>query len=211
MSILSKNRWLKKSLLTLAFISAFILLFFLFRFQLLRAAGRYLISEDEPCRVQAIFILAGGPKDRADEALLLYKQGFGPVLICTGATVPADFQALGLPYTEAEITAKYLSRLGLDSSAIVLLPEGSSTLQESRLILNYCLANRLDSVMVVSHRFHTRRIRSFFEKAFREAGIYLNIHGAPASQYDEKRWWENEYGLLMVNNEYVKLIYYLIF
>lgn len=211
MSILSTHRRLGKYLMALLFVSVFFLLLFLFRFELLRATGRYLISEDEPCRVQAIFVLAGGPKDRADEALELYRQGLGRFLVCTGGTVPADFEALGLLFREAEITAAYLARSGMDSSAIVLLPEGSSTLEESDLILRYCLEKKLDTVMVVSHRFHTRRIRSFFEKPFREAGIYLNIHGAPSSQYDEKRWWENEYGLLMVNNEYVKLIYYLIF
>lgn len=211
MSILSKKHRVRKYLLALSVACLFFLLLFLFRFELLRAGGRYLISEDEPCRVQAIFILAGGPKDRAEEALALYRKGFGRLLVCTGGTVPADFEALGLPYREAEISARYLSRSGADSSVIRLLPEGSSTLEESKLILGYCLANGLDSVMVVSHRFHTRRIRSFFEKPFREAGIYLNIHGAPSSQYDEERWWENEYGLLMVNNEYVKMIYYLLF
>jgi hypothetical protein len=26
--------------------------------------------------------------------------------------------------------------------------------------------------------------------------------------YDPERWWDTEEGLLMVNNEYVKLLYY---
>ena len=213
MSILSISihHRIKKCLLAAAIGLLVLLLLFLFRFEILRAAGRYLISEDKPCKVQAIFILAGGPKDRAGEALRLYRMGLSRRLVCSGGSIPQDLEALGLPYCEAEISAKYLIRAGADSSVTDIIKKGSSTLEESEIILDYCLAKGLDSIMVLSHRFHTRRIHYFFERPFHEAGIYLNIHGAPSSQYNEQRWWENEYGLLMVNNEYVKLLYYLIF
>jgi hypothetical protein len=34
------------------------------------------------------------------------------------------------------------------------------------------------------------------------------LHGAPASSFQESSWWTSEEGLIMLNNEYVKLAYY---
>ena len=49
--------------------------------------------------------------------------------------------------------------------------------------------------------------RSTVEKFF-EKGIEVKVIGASAISYSENKWWENEYGLLALNNEYVKLMYY---
>jgi hypothetical protein len=47
-----------------------------------------------------------------------------------------------------------------------------------------------------------------FRKRFEQAGIALCIAGAPSTTYNEKLWWAKENGLIMVNNEYIKLLYY---
>jgi len=36
------------------------------------------------------------------------------------------------------------------------------------------------------------------------------VQAAPSSEYDVNAWWNSEQGLLMVNNEYVKTLYYLL-
>ena len=45
---------------------------------------------------------------------------------------------------------------------------------------------------------------------FEKGGIEIILRGAPSSGYKEDNWWAEEAGLLMVNNEYVKLFYYYI-
>lgn len=190
---------------------ATLLILFLLRFPILRGLGQYLIQTDNPTMVETIFVLAGKPYDRSLEAEKMWGRGFGENLVCTGEIVPNDFKALGLDYRECDITKKHLEITGVDSTTIDLLPIGTSTLEESDAILNYCLQHNLDSVMVISSMFHTRRIHYFFDDKFEKNSIYLNIHGAPSTTYDEQKWWEYEDGLLMVNNEYVKLLYYLIY
>jgi hypothetical protein len=64
--------------------------------------------------------------------------------------------------------------------------------------------------MVVSDKYHTNRINYAFRHLYKDAGIELILRGAHSSQYLENLWWASETGLLMVNNEYVKLIYYYI-
>ena len=64
--------------------------------------------------------------------------------------------------------------------------------------------------MVVSDKFHTNRIDYAFRDVFEDAGIQLVLRGSPSNAYSESNWWANEEGLIMVNNEYIKLLYYYI-
>ena len=72
------------------------------------------------------------------------------------------------------------------------------------------LKNKIHKIIVVSDKFHTNRINYAFRSIFEEGGIEIVLRGAPNRAYEEQNWWANESGLLMVNNEYVKLFYYYI-
>jgi uncharacterized SAM-binding protein YcdF (DUF218 family) len=65
-------------------------------------------------------------------------------------------------------------------------------------------------VMIISSAFHMRRVRWVFEELFTDAGIEVLFHGASAMEYDSSNGWKNEEGLIMANNEMVKLFYYLL-
>ena len=43
---------------------------------------------------------------------------------------------------------------------------------------------------------------------FAQKGIQVSIKGAASSSYSENEWWKSENGLIALNNEYIKLIYY---
>jgi hypothetical protein len=49
-----------------------------------------------------------------------------------------------------------------------------------------------------------------FEDKFEKAGIKINFHGAAPIEYNELNWWQNEEGMIMTNNELVKILYYAI-
>ena len=99
---------------------------------------------------------------------------------------------------------------GVQNKFIEVIKIGTSTKEESDVISKYGKENQLSKVIVLSDKFHTNRIRSVFNKAFKNNSTQLLIHGSPSSQYDEDYWWKSEQGLIMVNNEYVKSLYYLI-
>lgn len=63
---------------------------------------------------------------------------------------------------------------------------------------------------MVSTEFHLRRVRWVFRRNFKGTGITVLVQPAQSRRYDAARWWASEEGLLMVNNEYVKLAYYLL-
>lgn len=184
-------------------------LIYVVRFDILRAFGNYLIEEDQLKKSEAIFVLSGGPWDRGNEAARLFKNGYANKIICTGQNVPHNFKALNMDYLESEITRFNLIRNNnIADSSVALIKKGTSTFEESEIILDYCQTNNIEQCIIVSSKFHTRRIDQVFEEKFAKSGIDYILRGAPSTNYDEQRWWANEYGLIALNNEYIKIVYY---
>ena len=112
--------------------------------------------------------------------------------------------------SESEVTKKFIVENGVDSNYVTALIQATSTKEESAVILNYCKQHQLKKAIVVTSKFHLRRVGMVFKELFEENGIEVILRGAPSSAYNEEEWWNYELGLIMVNNEYVKLLYYLI-
>jgi uncharacterized SAM-binding protein YcdF (DUF218 family) len=187
----------------------FMLLIWVFRVQLLRSAGNFLISEDELMPTQVLVVLGGNSLERGTAAVQLYRAGIAERIVCTGGNVPTALEAAGIPMFEAELSINFLLANGIDSSAVIPLTQSTSTFEEANEVLNWAAAHGVDEVTVLSSRFHTRRVRKVFKKAFKESEIRVRVVGAPSLNYNENEWWKSEEGLIMVNNEYMKTLYYL--
>jgi uncharacterized SAM-binding protein YcdF (DUF218 family) len=181
-----------------------------FRFSILSGAGNFLIRQDDPTPVDAIYVLSGNPVDRGRKAAALYHQGFSPVVVCTGGEKSTLLEAYGKEVVTCDITRQVLIRMGVDSSHIALLCKGTSTYEEYEAIKAQCKEKGWNKIMVVSSLFHTRRINNFFRSGLAEAGIELVLIGAPESGFSEAEWWKKEEGLIFLNNEYIKILYYLV-
>lgn len=190
-----------------AFVLLLLILWWL-RFDILRGFGNYLDDSEQPQPAQRIFVLGGGAFDRGHYAAHLWYQGFAPKIICTGKYISGTVKSLGLEYSEAQLTQMRIWNLDVDSTLVKAMDVGTSTMEESDFILDYCIKNQLNKIILVSDKFHTHRIKNVFEDKFEEAGIQVIYSGAPSSRYNESEWWREEAGLIMVNNEYIKLGYY---
>lgn len=181
----------------------------LFRNAVLQAVGSLLIAEDPLERADAIFLLGGGSYDRGREAAKLFGEKYADFIISTGGQISGTLKSLDMPYKEAMV-----SKIGmvknhqLDPESIIAIEEGTSTREEAALILKYCQQREFSKIIILSSKFHTRRVGCVFKPLFEENGIELMVHGAPSSKYDEDEWWKKEEGMIMVNNEYMKHIYY---
>lgn len=178
------------------------------RMALLRGLGNFLITGDPPAHVDEVFVLGGAIVDRGIEAANVYRTGISERFIFTGAPIPTALEGLGIDSTEAECTRNEAVRNGLPLAYTVVLNKGTSTFEESEALLAQAIADGADTVLVISSKFHLRRVGFVFRDRFRKAGITVLLHGAPSQTFDEQRWWASEEGLIMVNNEYVKLGYY---
>lgn len=189
-------------------ILAIIIGLIVFRVQVMRGLGNWLVAEDELQQVEVMFVLSGGPFDRGLEASKVYKAGYAPLVVCTGELVPQDVFALGYHYTEGDVSKVMMQNNGVPDSVIMLIKKGTSTQEESEVIYEYCQQHHIKKAMVLSTKFHTRRVKQVFKKRFKDSDTEVMIHGAPAAAYDEENWWQNEHGLIALNNEYMKILYY---
>jgi len=199
------NKKITNTIFLFVFLS---LIIFFFSNQILRGLANYLIVEDEITFVENAAVLSGGAFDRATHAAQLWNNNQIATILCTGNNLSPDLKALNIDTLENQITKTRLLNQGVSPSEIILINEGSSTFEEAEAILQYCLSNQLKEILIISSKFHTRRIHQVFKKKFKAHGIKVFISGATSSAYDEFQWWKSENGCIALNNEYIKLIYY---
>lgn len=184
------------------------LVLWVLRIPILRAVGSHLITEDPLVHADAIYALGGASLERGGEAARLYRQGWAPRVICTSEMVPSIYRADGVDRTEAEVTRDVAIRDGVPADHCRALEEGTSTQEESIAIMADAKAMGCDTIIIVSSMFHLRRIGFVFRDRFAEEGIVVVLRGAPSASFKEAEWWRHEDGLIMCQNEYVKLLYY---
>lgn len=196
----------RKRLIRYSIYLGILIILWLCRYPILRGIGNYLIIEDEIEKVDAIYVLGGASDERSKEATYLFKKGFAKKIICTGEHIDKSLLLVDTILTEAEITGAFLKKNGVSKNNILYIKKGTSTREEADLIFND--AKKYKKIMILSSKFHLRRVRRVFTKAFENSSVKLIFRGAPSTEYNEQEWWKYEKGLLMVNNEYVKLFYY---
>jgi len=178
------------------------------RHAILRGLGAFLVTEDALVHADAIVVLGGASLERGAEAARLYRAGWAPAVYCTSGMVPTIYQAENIDRNEAEVTRDVVIRQGVPADRCFAIEQGTSTKEEADAILAHKMDPSVDTLIVVSSRFHLRRVGFVFRRRFAERGITVVLRGAASTQFDEARWWDKEEGLMMCQNEYVKLLYY---
>lgn len=199
-----RRRWL----IRISVLAGILLLIYLFRYPILRGMGNYLIREDPLSEADAVFVLSGNSHDRGKAGARLYHEGFAPNIVCTGGVKSRDLATFGIDLLHCYLTQAVLETEGVPVSDIHIIAEGTSTHEEKLAIIRYCRKMKWDKIIVVSSKFHTRRIHKSFRKDMAEAGIELVLRGAAESSFDENNWWNYEDGMIFLNNEYMKILYY---
>ncbi|HAA00238.1 MAG TPA: hypothetical protein DEP18_09500 [Flavobacteriales bacterium] len=203
-----KNFFHKRRIIRWSVFFAILLLLFVFRFSIMRGMAGVLVSVDEPQKVEACFVLGGSSYERGLFAVKMFEKGYADKFICTGENVPSILEALGQAMTEAEVTAFYMRSAGIPDSSLAVINKSTSTREEAKVIREYCESNGLKKVMLLSSKFHTARMRKVFRSEFRSSSVEWIIVGAPSTKYNEFKWWESEEGMIALNNEWMKTIWY---
>jgi uncharacterized SAM-binding protein YcdF (DUF218 family) len=115
---------------------------------------------------------------RLDHALELYKKGLAPRILTTGG-------AGGDPvYTEGAVGRAYLVSRGVPSEAIVVEPEGESTVHSTAAAAEIMRRMELQSCIVVSDGYHIYRVKKMLEFGG------LTVYGSPRSLEAPSDWRE---------------------
>ncbi len=201
---------MKKFLAWLCLCIMLIALGIVFKTPILQSFSNFLMKQDPPEKADLMVVLSGDAFDRGNEGARLYKEGYAKHIVCPGGNLEELFLILEDSVYESDLCKKNIVRNGVADSFVTALHYGTSTREEADTILGYCKQHHIKKVIVVTTLFHTRRAGSVYKKRFAAEGISVLVRGAHAFDFDENTWWQNEYGLIGLNNEYMKTLYYLI-
>jgi uncharacterized SAM-binding protein YcdF (DUF218 family) len=169
--------------------------------------GRWLVVEDPLHDADAIAVLSGNMPSRAFEAARVYKQGFAAQVWLTHSTEPgATLAELSIPFEGEDFYDKQiLMREGVPASAIqVLDPPIVNTVDEMETIGAALKRRNLHSVILVTSRVHTRRVRALWNRISAKDGIAL-VHGVSDDSFDPAHWWRSTGDALDVVREILGL------
>lgn len=185
-----------------------ILTLIILRNPILKSMANFLIVEDEIEFVEYAFVLSGQALERGTKAANLLNAKKISKAICTGANQPPDLTVFDVDLLESDLTQLQILKTFSDTSKVQLLQIGTSTFEEAEAILAFCHENDISETLIITSKFHTRRAKSVFKKQFKNQNISIYFSGANSMVYNESEWWKSEYGLIALNNEYLKLFYY---
>lgn len=159
-------------------------------------------------KADLIIILMGDTKDRVDQATELFKYDVADKIIFS----ESEFTPLvkqGLNLSNGEATKHFLALQGIKENDFIFLDNtyNTSTHQEFDSIFSYIKEKIPEAkrLVIVTSWYHSGRALWIAEK--------LNQHRFVLISSPSKRprgWWRDEHSFLMVFNELLKWIYYLI-
>lgn len=117
-------------------------------------------------------------KARLDHALELYRRGLAPRLMTTGG--PGGDPV----FTESTVGRDYLLKHGVPAEAIIVEPEGASTVHSATAAAEIMHRMNLRSCLVVSDGYHIFRVKKILERRG------LQVFGSPRPSMPKRGWRE---------------------
>jgi uncharacterized SAM-binding protein YcdF (DUF218 family) len=170
--------------------------------------GRWLVREDPLQKATAIAVLSGRMPERALEALRIYKRGYAPRVWLTHSTEPgATLAQLSVHYIgEEEYNKEVLMRGGVPEGAIEILdPPIENTADEMRTIGEALAKRNHGTVIMVTSKVHTRRVRSLWNRLAKGDGTAV-VRGVSDDGFDPAHWWRDTQDALDVVREVLGLM-----
>ena len=191
-------------------ISALLLVTAVFTF---RGIGRFLALEDPLQKADALFVFSGTLVERPLEAADLYREGYAPRIVVTRATVEqATFQlekrGVRVP-TPFDLSKEMLLRLDVPASVLVT-PSfvHDNTGEEARTLRELATAHGWRRVILVSSKYHMRRVTLAARRALRGTGVEVVARGSRYDQAVPERWWTRRGDIRWIVSEVPKLAAY---
>jgi len=170
--------------------------------------GRWLVVEDPLGKARAVVVLSGAMPLRAIEAAKLYREGYAPEIWLTHSTEPGEtLEEMGIPFAGED----YYNKLVLIHEAVppqaihVLEPPIVNTADEIKVIAPALARGKDGTVILVTTKAHTRRVRLLWRKLVPGQGRAI-VRAASGDPFDPRHWWRTTSDALDVLREVLGLV-----
>lgn len=176
---------------------------FIFRDKILSSFAEYFELEVSPITNDySIIMLGGNPSLRLPAAINLYEinksNNINTPLIITSPKkyYSQDFSNIFKP--ELDLVMQALDSKNIPYQAAPSLKNGAtSTTDEALDLARFVKDNNINSILILTDKFHTLRAYKTFQKVFKEKGINCKIFitGVQNPIFDTHNWYKSELGL----------------
>jgi len=170
--------------------------------------GSWLVVEDTLVHADVIVVLSGRLPERAVEAARVYKAGFADQVWITPPISPVDeLKTMKISYLGEDFyNEKVLMAMGVPPDSIRILDHpDANTEAEVRQIQEDLRNLQYHSVIIVTSKPHTRRVRTIWRKLV-GSDPRLMVHYAQDDVYDGAHWWRHTRDALDVVRETLGLL-----
>jgi uncharacterized SAM-binding protein YcdF (DUF218 family) len=166
--------------------------------------GYYLSPQSPLSKSDAIVAISGGDTvARTNEAVLLYKDGWAPHVIFSGAASDPNSPS------NAKVMAEAAEAEGVPSSAIQLDETSVDTEQNASDVAKLVQADGYHQIILVTSPYHQRRASIVFNRAMGSTVKVLN-HSSIDPAWRRSHWWATAYSTNLTLSELQKTLYELI-
>jgi uncharacterized SAM-binding protein YcdF (DUF218 family) len=165
-----------------------------------RSLGHYLVESESPEKSDVVIVLAGDyTGQRITRGADLVRQGYAPVALVSG-----PFELYGM--NEADLAIQFAIRRGAPASYFeAVYMNAYSTLAEARAYIPVLQKRKVQTLLLVTSNFHTRRAAETFRRILGPS-IKIRSVGAPDRFFDPESWWHNREAQKTVFYEYSRTV-----
>ena len=174
----------------------------LFLFQLKvpqKLIGQYLSPSDNLTKADAIVVVSGDT-DRIKQAIDLYKKGYAPRLILSGAQKDGPTSNALAMHLEA-------SASGIPDEAIILEEKATNTFENALFVKEIVLSRGFKSLILVTSPYHQRRVYETFKVLFKDTEVTLQNSPSSYSSWKADSWWERDTTTTLTEKEMGKILW----
>jgi uncharacterized SAM-binding protein YcdF (DUF218 family) len=167
------------------------------------AVGRWLVVQDPLVHADVIVVLSGRLPERAVEAARLFRAGYADQAWVSAPTSPAQvLKAMNISYIGEDFyNEKILLAQGVPADLIrVMARPSANTEEEVREIAENLRALDYHTVIVVTSKAHTRRVRLIWRKLVGNEPRLI-VRYASDDSFDGAHWWRHTRDALDVVRE----------
>lgn len=168
-------------------------------------SGNFLIIGDRVKNVDAIVVLSGDEDSRVKEASKLYLSGLAEYLIIS----KSDHEEIQENQTNSEKKMRIAIDEGVASDAILFTnQEAGDTIGEARGVLEVANQRKINSLLVITDPYHTRRVKIIFSQIFKGSDITISVHGVLDHWYKSYNWFLSIRGWQKTVEEYAAILFF---
>jgi uncharacterized SAM-binding protein YcdF (DUF218 family) len=151
-------------------------------------------------RADAIITVSGGDTSaRTEEAIGLYKSGWAPALVFSGAAQDPTAPSNALVMKRQAVAA------GVPEAAIFIEESSRTTFENAENVKMIADSEGFRDVLLVTSAYHQRRVSLEFGAAFKES-IVARDHPVARDNQWRVLWWLTPSGWWLVGGELAKII-----